>query len=150
MSEEPERNAMKILLASDGSAASLAAVDALIRANKAFATPPEILLVTVHNPVPLTFATRHVETSALDRYYSEEGCIALAPAATRLKAAGLSFEQQVLVGLPAETIVTFAADRACDWIWLGARGHNVLEKMLLGTVAARVVQLAHCPVMVAR
>ncbi|MCX9157031.1 universal stress protein [Niveibacterium sp. 24ML] len=141
---------MKILLASDGSAASLAAVDALIRASRAFAQAPEIVLVTVHNAVPMTFATRHIETSALDRYYSEEGCIALAPAASRLKAAGLEFEQQVLVGMPAETIVAFASDRGCDWIWLGARGHNVIEKMLLGTVAARVVQLAHCPVMVAR
>ncbi|WP_374401351.1 universal stress protein [Niveibacterium sp.] len=141
---------MKILLATDGSAASLAAVDALLRAVKFFAAPPAIVLVTVHNPVPMTFATRHVETSALDRYYSDEGRIAMAPAASRLRAAGLSFEEQVLIGHPAETIVAFAVDRGCDWIWLGARGHSVLEKVLIGSVAARVVQLAHCPVMVAR
>lgn len=141
---------MKILLATDGSAASLAAVDALLRAVKFFAAPPAIVLVTVHNPVPMTFATRHVETSALDRYYSDEGRIAMAPAASRLRAAGLAFDEQVLIGHPAETIVAFAADRGCDWIWLGARGHSVLEKVLIGSVAARVVQLAHCPVMVAR
>lgn len=141
---------MKILLATDGSAASLAAVDALLRAMKFFAVPPNIALVTVHNPVPMAFATRHVETSALDRYYSDEGRIALAPAASRLRAANLAFDEQVLVGQPAETIVAYAVDRGCDWIWLGARGHGVLERVLVGSVAARVVQLAHCPVMVAR
>lgn len=141
---------MKILLATDGSEASLTAIDRWIEASRWFAQNPELVLVTVHPPVPLAFATRHIESAALDSYYSDEGHAALVPGASRLRAAGLEFTSHVLIGIPAETLVSYAADGGFDWIWVGARGHSLIERLLLGSVAARVVQLAHCPVMVAR
>ena len=68
---------MKILLATDGSEASLTAIDRWIEASRWFAQNPELVLVTVHPPVPLAFATRHIESAALDSYYSDEGHAAL-------------------------------------------------------------------------
>jgi nucleotide-binding universal stress UspA family protein len=141
---------MKLLLATDGSEASAVAVDRLVDAVARFVEPPEITLLTVHVPVPMSFAARHIEQRALDSYYRDEGRVTLARAASRLRASNIAFEEQVLVGQPAEAIVSYAADGRFDWIWIGARGHGFVERVLLGSVAARVVQLAHCPVMVAR
>lgn len=141
---------MKLLLATDGSEASAIAADRLIDAVGWFCTAPQITLLTVHVPVPMSFAARHVEQRALDSYYREEGRVALARVANRLRSSNIAFEEQVLVGQPAEAIVSCAEDGKFDWIWIGARGHGFIERVLLGSVAARVMQLAHCPVMVAR
>lgn len=141
---------MRVMLATDGSAASLNAVDRWIEAARLFAEPVELVLVTVHPAVPLAFATRHIEEETLEHYYSDEGQAALEPAAEKLRGAGLAFQSHVLIGPPAETLVSYAADGGFDWIWLGARGHSLVERLLVGSVASRVVQTAHCPVMVAR
>ncbi len=141
---------MKLLLATDGSEASAIAADRLIDAADWFSTAPQITLLTVHVPVPMSFAARHVEQRALDSYYREEGRVALARVANRLRSSNIAFEEKVLVGQPAEAIVSCAEDGKFDWIWIGARGHGFIERVLLGSVAARVMQLAHCPVMVAR
>ncbi len=141
---------MKLLLTTDGSEASAVAVDRLVEAVAWLAAPPAITLLTVHVPVPMSFAARHIEPRALDSYYHDEARVTLARAASRLRASNIAFEEQVLVGQPAEAIVSFAVDGHFDWIWVGARGHGFVERVLLGSVAARVVQLAHCPVMVAR
>jgi nucleotide-binding universal stress UspA family protein len=53
-------------------------------------------------------------------------------------------------GDPAEVIITAARDREADLIVVGSRGHGRLVGLLLGSVAQKVVSLAHCPVVVVR
>jgi nucleotide-binding universal stress UspA family protein len=54
----------------------------------------------------------------------------------------------VYVGDPAEQILACADARQVDLIVVGSRGHRRLAGLLLGSVARKVVALAHCPVLV--
>ena len=64
------------------------------------------------------------------------------------KYAGLDIE--VVVGDPGHEIVDFADRKGADMIVLPSHGRKGLERLLIGSVAERVVRLAHCPVYVIR
>ena len=53
----------------------------------------------------------------------------------------------VIVGDPVDKIVEFAKEKNSDLIIISTHGARGLEKILLGTVAGRVVKRAHCPVL---
>ncbi len=53
-------------------------------------------------------------------------------------------------GSPASTIVKYAGEHQYDLIVMGTRGHTGAKKMLLGSVAQRVVEHATCPVLTIR
>lgn len=55
----------------------------------------------------------------------------------------------VRIGSPARAIVQTAADIDADVIVVGTHQRRGLKKMVLGSIAAQVVQEAHCPVLVA-
>jgi nucleotide-binding universal stress UspA family protein len=55
---------------------------------------------------------------------------------------------EVWHGAPAPTILNRAADTGADLVVLGTSGHTGLDRLLLGSVAARVARLAPCPVLV--
>ena len=57
---------------------------------------------------------------------------------------------KVLVGDPGHSIADYAQDIGADLIVLPSHGRTGLKRMLIGSVAERVVRLAHCPVVVLR
>ncbi|MDZ4658893.1 MAG: universal stress protein [Bythopirellula sp.] len=57
---------------------------------------------------------------------------------------------QVLFGTPATEIVKFAEKDHADLIMLPSHGRQGLARLMIGSVAERVVRLAHCPVLVLR
>ncbi len=61
---------------------------------------------------------------------------------------GVHFE--VTMGSPADEITRFAQDHSIDLILLPSHGRTGLIRMMIGSVAERVVRLAHCPVLVLR
>ena len=56
-------------------------------------------------------------------------------------------ESSILSGHPAEKIISYAEMESFDLIIIGTHGHKGLEKMLLGSVAEKVIKLAPCPVL---
>ena len=54
---------------------------------------------------------------------------------------------EVVVGDPVERIVEFARAKDSDLIIISTHGVKGLEKILLGSVAERVLKRAHCPVL---
>ncbi|MFA7269442.1 MAG: universal stress protein [Sterolibacterium sp.] len=141
---------MKILLAVDGSDISLRAVRSLIDHVQWFADKPEVLLLTVHLPIPSGLATHYVSHAALQSYYRESGDIALAPARQLLDAASLPHTPHIHVGDPAVVIVKMADELGCDLICLGSHGHGAMQNAILGSVVTRVLHLARVPVLVAK
>jgi nucleotide-binding universal stress UspA family protein len=139
---------MKILLAVDGSKASLGAVKKVIDHAGQFRDAPRIELLTVHRPVPpVRGLGAGVGKSQLERYYQEEGEKALAAAKKLLDGAGMPYQAQVLVGDPAETIVKHCRKTRCDLVALGAKGRSALGDMLLGSTASKVLHLSEVPVL---
>jgi nucleotide-binding universal stress UspA family protein len=75
----------------------------------------------------------------------------LARLVARAKAAGARTTGVLLdFGVPAERIARLAKARHADVIVMGTHGRTGLTRALLGSVAARVVTIAACPVMTVR
>lgn len=53
----------------------------------------------------------------------------------------------VLTGAPAAEIVRYAKEQATDLIVLGAHGHGLIDRLLIGSVAERVARHAPCAVL---
>jgi nucleotide-binding universal stress UspA family protein len=61
--------------------------------------------------------------------------------------AALRIERRLEDGDPAETILRVADEERADLIVLGTHGRGALGKLLLGSVAEKVVRRAPCPVL---
>ena len=70
----------------------------------------------------------------------------LAPALAALDAAGVPHTDEILVGPVAESIANCADARKVDAIVMGTRGMTAIGNLVMGSVATRVVHLAHVPV----
>ena len=57
---------------------------------------------------------------------------------------------EVLFGSPATEIAKYAEEHDTDLIVLPSHGRTGLARLMIGSVAERVVRLAHCPVLVIR
>ena len=142
---------MKILLAVDGSKASLDAVDCVIDHASWYKDRPEVELVTVHYPVPkLPRMGLAVGKAHIQRYYQEEGEKQLAAAKKMLDAAGLRYRAQILVGDIAESVLKQAHAARCDLICVGTRGMSALGKMIVGSTATRLLQISDLPVLLVK
>lgn len=62
----------------------------------------------------------------------------------------LRVETEMAEGDPAREIVRTAQDIGCDLIVMGTHGRTGLERLLMGSVAERVVRKAPCPVLTAK
>lgn len=67
----------------------------------------------------------------------------------RVLAAGsdVKLHSHVLVGRPVRAIVGLALELNAELLVIGARGHSALYERLVGSRAAQIMQMAHCPVL---
>lgn len=70
--------------------------------------------------------------------------------ARRLKGPLAEMPLTVLIGNPGHQIAELASQLQADLIVIPSHGRTGLARMLLGSVAERVVRIAHCPVLVLR
>ena len=61
-----------------------------------------------------------------------------------------SVQQAVVMGEPGHAIADYAQEKGADLIVIPSHGRTGLTRLLIGSVAERVVRLAHCPVLVLR
>jgi nucleotide-binding universal stress UspA family protein len=67
-----------------------------------------------------------------------------------LEKSGLIVTSQIVAGKPDELLIAEAEKWGADCIFVGARGLNGLERLLLGSVSTAVASYAHCSVEVVR
>lgn len=136
----------KILVAYEGSDYS----------NKAYAAALEIaaplqaeifVLSIVELPDLPVDANSETFVESVTNYYKKMFS-ALRP---RAVAAAVTAHFEILIGRPADTIVSFAEVNQIDLIIMGTRtGRSFINKIILGSVAKQVVEYASCSVMVVR
>lgn len=141
---------MKILLAVDGSACALRAVDHLIGHVSWFREMPEIHLLHVQPPIPVARALAHVSKETLHAHYMEESREELREAQEKLDAAGRQHTTHVHVGQAAEVVAKVATELGCDLIVMGSHGRSGIAGLMMGSVATRVLHLATCPVLLVK
>ena len=67
-----------------------------------------------------------------------------------IQSGGVGAQGRIEWGSPADRIVSMAEDEGFGLIVLGHRGTGGLESLLLGSVAKRVIDRAHCSVLIVR
>ena len=138
---------LKILLPVDGSESAAGATQKLIVTIGWYKEPPSIDLLAVHPAVPrYPNMGTVVSEGMLESYYRDECEGMLAASKKALDAAGIKYTAHTRVGPIAETIVEQATQSGSDMIFMGTRGMTALSNMALGSVATRVLHLAHIPV----
>ncbi len=132
---------MKILLAVDGSAASLAAVQHALSCRRA-GLPASFVLANVQEPPSLYEVVVAHDPEVLDTVRAAAGADLLAAASALLEAAGADFETEVAGGEPAHVLVDLVENYGCDALFMGANGAGA------ATAPGSVVQalLRHSPV----
>ena len=68
----------------------------------------------------------------------------------RLEASGLRVHTLVNPGNPKRILLDAAAECRADSIFIGANGHTILERLILGSVSSSIVNRAKCSVEVVR
>ncbi len=136
-----------ILVAYDGSehareAATLAGN--LAREQK---SPAVLWLVTVMDAIPRDLGEPYL--SQLIEQRTADGQ-ALIREGSVLTGADVEIHSELLFGSPAESILQVAKTRGCDLIVMGTRGLGVLQGLLLGSQAQKVINHALCPVLVVK
>lgn len=133
----------KILLPVDGSESATRAVAFAIEQVAAFkGAAPEIHLLNVQLPIHSGFASQ----DQIERFQRGEADRALADAKRLLGQHGVNYIEHVAVGQIGETIAHYAATQHVEQIIMGSRGLGTIGGLVLGSAAAKVIHLAHCPV----
>jgi nucleotide-binding universal stress UspA family protein len=141
-----------VLLAVDGSAASDVAVE-LVEAT-AWPDGSTIHVLEAVETAAMMFGGPTPAAAYLDADF-ETALLTSAHATVdgvrdRLERPGIRISAAVISGRPATAIVDAAQSLEIDLVVVGSRGYGLIERMLLGSVSAEVVDHAPCPVLVTR
>ncbi|SFM46455.1 Nucleotide-binding universal stress protein, UspA family [Ectothiorhodospira mobilis] len=133
---EPRRH---ILVATDGSRAADAACAMAAELARVGGVPLTVLSVArPEDPDAERAAAGEAVQRVLDLLKPE------------LAGSGVTLEGMVEQGRPETVIVETAQRRGADLVVVGSHGHGGLERLLMGSVAERVVTHTPCPVMVVK
>src|SRR5215468_10315222 len=146
---------MKILLATDGSDYSKAAVNSV--AERPWPHGSEVKIISVmeipYAPATETWVLPSGYYTALERAAREQAEAAVKNAVGRIesgKAAGLEIITIIISGSAREMILDEAEKWDADLIVLGSHGYSAWQRFLLGSVSHAVATHAHCSVEIVR
>lgn len=138
----------KILVATDGSAHARVGLDLVKAMHLGAGTSVEI--VSVYEPLMPGTEIPSEMLAALERDTTAQIDAELKAAEELVASPSLGVETVMRRGRAASEIVREAEVMGSDLIVIGSRGRGPIATMLLGSVAAEVVDRAPCPVLVAR
>jgi nucleotide-binding universal stress UspA family protein len=132
----------KFLVPMDGSECALRALK--------FAAKSRDATLHVLNVQPSLPSSRFVSKKMIAEHQERGAQEALAPARALLKRLKVNASVHTAIGDPAATIAEFAKKHRCTAIVMGSRGQGRIAGLVLGSVAAKVIHLASCPVTVVK
>ncbi len=134
----------KIMVATDGSPCSLAAVERAVRFARAYDGEIEVVSV-VDVPAELYGDAPDLveELGRKAKGYADD-------AVQIVKDKGLSATPHVVEGVAYEVIPDLARTLGTQVIVVGSHGRTGMRRLLMGSVAEKIIGFASCPVLVAR
>jgi nucleotide-binding universal stress UspA family protein len=138
----------RILVPTDGSPGVERAVDHAIE----LAAVHGATIHAVYVVNTASFATLPMETSweGVGSMLREDGEAALERARELAEAHDVPVETHLIEGSPSREVVRFAEECAVDLIVMGTHGRGGIDRLLLGSVAERVVRASSVPVTTVR
>ena len=94
--------------------------------------------------------TAHKDAKQMERELEESGQRSLDYLCRLASEAGVSAEQVIRTGDPCDEITNQAKEKDVDLIVIGQVGSRGLRRVLIGCVTERVIEYAHCPVLVVK
>ena len=134
----------KILVATDGSPCSLAAVERAVRFARAYDGEIEVVSVV---DVP---AELYGDAPDLVEELGRKANVYADAAVQTIKGHGLSATPHVVEGAAYEVIPELARTLGAQVIVVGSHGRTGMRRLLMGSVAEKIIGYASCPVLVAR
>ena len=157
--EKKKVRGMKLLLATDGSADSRAAVDFV----KSLELPPSSQITILHVVKKHVFETEQtlIADSKHENEFAKlaeellairgrEGAKLLEQTRKALSAADLQIQERLVFGNPGEEILKAVRYVRADLVVMGSRGSTGVKRVFLGSVSNKVVLSAGCSVAVIR
>ena len=141
----------RVLHATDFSAASWRAFKRAVDIAKV--SGAELLLVHVLPSVFPVVADGYVSPKVyedLEAATRADGQKRLDRLARRARASGARVKNLLLEGVPHERIAQAARARKADMVVIGTHGRTGFAKLVLGSVASRVLAISPCPVLTVR
>lgn len=135
----------KVIVTTDGSADSEKAIDRVIETTKK--NGAEVIVVNVaedYCPIGLT----EVDCDTIRELVMKESKGIMSAALEKLKAAGITARGIIEIGSPADTIIEVVKREKADEVIMASHGKHGAKKLVMGSVTARVVEWAPCPVLV--
>ncbi|MFB6171907.1 MAG: universal stress protein [Haloarculaceae archaeon] len=132
----------RILHATDGSAASERAAETALELAETLGATLDVTFVVEPSALPLDARSEAYLAAA-----ENEGRETVDELVDRAAEAGGDVVGSVVEGHPADAICTHATESGADLIVVGTHGRTGVDRVLLGSVAARVVRHAAVPVL---
>lgn len=140
-----------IVLATDGSTYSTAAASEAIgiaKKNGARLTVISVVPAELATPTDVDFSAAQRELLAdKEMQAAEKNAKAVKEAALK---EGVTVQAFVMTGRPADAVIETAKEQSADLIIVGSHGRTGLARLLMGSVAERVIVLTACAVLVVK
>jgi nucleotide-binding universal stress UspA family protein len=136
----------KILLAYDGSEGAKLALKKVAEMAKTAAAELHLLAVGRIPEYAETVSEVEEAREQAKGFYAK----IMDEAATSLKRQGLSADVRIDFGKPGDVILRVAEELGADLVVLGTNPHSALRRRVLGATVDKVVDHAHCSVLVIR
>lgn len=140
---------LKILLAVDGSQASLDAVHHALRLVRE-GLQAAFVLANVQEPATLYELVTAHDAAVIENVSAGAGAHLLGPAVALLLAAGVPFEQEIASGDPGHVLAEMIERHGVDAVIMGAHGSGAARAALTGSVSHWLLAHATVPVTMVR
>ena len=140
---------MKILLAADGSKFTKKALTFLIASKKLATTDDELIVFHVQDPVSPQIKNK-LGSAEVDAYQLGQAEKVLKPIRQFLDKQVVSYRCVWVVGAAASEIIRVSKKERVQMIVMGAHGHGILVRALMGSVAQRVMADCDIPVLMVK
>jgi nucleotide-binding universal stress UspA family protein len=137
-----------VLAAVDGSAAALKGVAFAATLARALGAELELVYVSFPNLLPMNVYAAAV--TQLEAAELEHAKTVFDAAERSVESAGLTVKRTRLIGAPADAISDRAAAPDVWGVVVGAKGHNAVARVMLGSVADRLAHICPKPAIVVR
>jgi nucleotide-binding universal stress UspA family protein len=138
----------RILVPTDGSEGVERAVSHAV--DLAAAHGATIHAVYVVNTAGFTGLPMESSWEGVEEMLREDAENALEMVRTLADQRSVTVETHVLEGPPQREIVRYAEEEGCDLVVMGTHGRGGIDRLLLGSVAEKVVRASNVPVMTVR
>lgn len=138
----------RYLVAVDGSDPSRKAAQAAVEL--AEKTGAEVTLAFCVVPVMTSPDVMWVATAEIDQAQERAGMQILAETKASFSKSKTKIVTVLLRGHAAETIADVAKEQGFDLLVVGSRGHGAVKRLMLGSVATRLLHICEKPMLIVR